>query len=324
MQSISLPKKPKYTQIDESSGRFVIEGCYPGYGTTLGNALRRVLLSSLEGAAITSVKIKGVSHEFSTMDGVLEDVIQIILNLKQVRIKMDSDEPVKITLKAKGEKSVTAANIECPGGVEVVNTDQAIATLTKKDAEIEMEMDVERGIGYIPVDQQEEGEKEIGVIAIDSIYTPVKRVNYEVENMRVGKRTDYDRITLDITTDGTSTPEEVFYKASKILVDQFSAILSLETSEEKEEVAEKDVVKEAEAEEIEEKEEDVDPKNMEISDVKGISTRTINALESNKLTKVSDVIKMTEEELIELEGMGEKGVKEVRKAVGIYGLTLKK
>lgn len=323
MQLISLPKKPKYTQIDEVSGRFVIEGCYPGYGTTLGNALRRVLLSSLEGAAITSVKIKGVSHEFSTIDGVLEDVIQIILNLKKVRIKIDSEEPVKISLKAKSEGVVTAASIDCPAGVEVTNPDQEIATLTKKDAEIEMEMEVNKGVGYIPVDQQEEDEKEIGMIAIDAIYTPVKRVNYEVENMRVGKRTDYDRITLDIVTDGTSTPEDVFYAASKILVDQFSAILSLESSAAEEVSEGEKEVLEAEVEEvIEEKE--MDPKDMEVSEVKGISTRTINALESNKLTKVGDVIKLSEEELIELEGMGEKGVKEIRKAVGIYGLTLKK
>jgi len=322
MQLISLPKKPKYTQIDEAAGRFVIEGCYPGYGTTLGNALRRVLLSSLEGAAITSVKIKGVSHEFSTIDGVLEDAIQIILNLKKVRIKLAGEESVKISLKGKGEGVVTAKSIECPAGAEVVNTDQVIATLTGKTSEIEMEMEVNKGVGYIPVDQQEEGEKEIGVIAIDSIYTPVKRVNYDVENMRVGKRTDYDRITLDIITDGTSTPEEVFYKASKILVDQFSAILSLEEAVEEVIEAEVEAADEVVEEKVEEKE--IDPKDIEISEVKGISKRTMNALESNKISKVGDIVKLTEEELVELEGMGEKGVKEVKKAVGIYGLTLNK
>lgn len=321
MQLISLPKKPKYTQTDENSGRFVIEGCYPGYGTTLGNALRRVLLSSLEGCAISSVKIKGVSHEFSTMDGVLEDVIQIIMNLKKVRIKMDGDEVVKVSLKKKGEGAVTAKNIDCPAGVEVVNTDQLIATLTNKSTEIEMEMEVSKGLGYIPVDQREDDEKELGVIAIDCIYTPVKRVNYEVENMRVGKRTDYDKITLDIITDGTSTPEEVFYAASKILVDQFSAILSLEEEVVKEEVAEEKPEVVIGEEKEEEKE---DPREMSITELKGVSTRTINALESNKISKVKEIVKMTDEELVELEGMGEKGVKEVKKAIGIYGLTLKK
>lgn len=325
MQLISLPKKPKYTQVDENSGRFVIEGCYPGYGTTLGNALRRVLLSSLEGSAINSVKIKGASHEFSTMDGVLEDVIQIIMNLKQVRIKMDGDEPVKVSLKKKGEGVVTAAEIECPSGVEVVNTDQIIATLTSKSTEIEMEMEVSKGLGYVVADQREGDEKELGVISIDSIYTPVKRVNYEIENMRVGKRTDYDKITLDIITDGTSTPEEVFYAASKILVDQFSAILSLEEEVVQEEVVEeekpeKETEEEMEADEVEEQ----DPMEMNVSDLKGVSKRTINALESNKISIVKDVVKMTDDELVELEGMGEKGVKEIKKAVGIYGLTLKK
>ncbi|MFC1623008.1 DNA-directed RNA polymerase subunit alpha [Patescibacteria group bacterium] len=319
MQSISLPKSPKYTQVEENHGRFVIEGCYPGYGTTLGNALRRVLLSSLQGSAIKSVKIKGVAHEFSTIDGVMEDVIQIILNLKKVRFKMDEDEAIKISLNAIGEGTVTAKSIKCPAGIEVVNTDQQILTISDKSVEIEMEMEVDKGLGYIPVEQREEEEKEIGVIAIDAIYTPVKRVNYEVENMRVGKRTDYDKITLDILTDGSSTPEDVFYQASNILVEQFSALLGLDTTPEVEEVEEVEVIEEVK----EEKEPEVDVKKMSISEVGGIGTRTMNVLEAGGISSVGDIVKMNEDELKDLDGMGDKGVKEIKKATGLHGLTLK-
>lgn len=223
MQKISLPQAPKYTEIAPSHGKFEILGCYPGYGTTLGNALRRVLLSSLEGAAITSVKIKGVSHEFTTIPGVMEDVVHVILNLKQVRFRMTEEGPVRLTLKGKGEGAVKASDIKTVSGVEVVNPDQVIATLSEKKSEVEMEIEVARGIGYVAVEQQER-EKEIGMIAIDAIYTPVKRVNFEVENMRVGKRTDYDKITLEVVTDGSISPEEAFAKAVSILIEQFSTL----------------------------------------------------------------------------------------------------
>jgi len=227
MQTIISPQQPKYTEIAKNHGKFEILGCHPGYGTTLGNALRRVILSSLSGVAARSVKIKGVSHEFSTIEGVMEDVVQIILNLKQVRFKMhgEGDETVKVTLKSKGEGVVTAASIKTPSSVEVVNPDQVIATLTDKKTEFEMEIEVDRGLGYVPVESRErDDEREIGVIAIDAIYTPVKRVNYEVENMRVGKRTDYDKITLEIITDGSVSPVEAFEKSVSILTGQFSSL----------------------------------------------------------------------------------------------------
>lgn len=225
MQIIALPSKPKYVEVAKNHGKFEIGGCYPGYGSTLGNALRRVLLSSLPGAAVRSVKIKGVSHEFSTIPGVLEDVVQVILNLKQVRFRSHSDEPVTVTLKAKGEGVVVGKDIKCPSSVEVVTPDQVIATMTDKKAELEMEIVVDRGLGYVAIESREDEEREIGEIAIDAIYTPVRRVNYEVENMRVGKRTDYDKITLEVMTDGTLSPEEAFQRAVTILVDQFSVLL---------------------------------------------------------------------------------------------------
>lgn len=229
MQAITSPQQPKYTAIDTNHGKFEILGCYPGYGTTLGNALRRVILSSLEGAAAKSVKITGVSHEFSTIDGVMEDVVQIILNLKQVRFKLHGEESAKISLKVKGEGVVTAASFKTPSSVEIVNKDQVIATISDKKTELEMEIEIDKGLGYMPVELREKTEdREIGVIAIDAIYTPVKRVNYEVENMRVGKRTDYDKITLEIVTDGSISPTEAFEKSVSILGAQFASLMEVE------------------------------------------------------------------------------------------------
>ncbi|MDR3583163.1 MAG: DNA-directed RNA polymerase subunit alpha [Candidatus Pacebacteria bacterium] len=317
---ISLPQKPKYTAIDEKTSLFEIDGCYPGYGTTVGNALRRVLLSSMPGAAITSVKIKGVKHEFSTIPGVSEDVIQIILNLKQVRFRLFSDEPATVTLKAKGEKAITAGMFDCPSNVEVVNSEFPIATITSGKGEIEMEMEISSGIGYVPVEQQDREKKEVGVIAVDAIYTPIKRVNYTISNMRVGKRTDFEKISLEVATDGSITPLEAFSKAVDILVDQFSVLKS--TQEAEEEV-------EAPAEEVMEEKKEVraeapDPKKTEVTELKNLSTRTLNVLESNKVKTVGDIVKLTEDQLNELEGMGAKGIKEIKKAVGDFGLNLKK
>ncbi len=319
MQSITLPQKPKFTNLGENAGKFEIEGCYPGYGTTLGNALRRILLSSLAGSAITSVKIKGVTHEFSTVPNILEDVIQIILNLKQVRIKSYNNEPVKISLKANGEKIITAGMIKCPSGVEIITKDAHIATITSPKGELEMEFEVKSGIGYVPVEQQERGEKEIGVIAIDAIYTPIKRVNYNIENMRVGKKTDYEKITLEIITDGSIDSKDAFDKAVSILVEQFSVFSQLATEETA--VIEKAVVEEVVSEIKEEKKED--PNKVEVATLKSLSTRTLNILETNNIKTIGDIVVMTEAELTDIEGMGAKGIKEIKKSIGDFGINLK-
>jgi len=225
---IPLPQKPKIIKKQDNRAVFEIDGCYPGYGMTLGNIFRRILLSSLSGAAVTAVKIKGVSHEFSTIPYVLEDVIQIILNLKQIRFKIVSQEalPIKIGLKVSGQKEVKAKDIKVTSEVEIINKDASIATLTDKKAKLEMEIEIDKGLGYVPVEQRKKEKLEIGTIALDAIFSPVKKVNYEVENMRVGERTDFDRLKLDIETDGTMTPEDAFAKAADILVEHFELFTS--------------------------------------------------------------------------------------------------
>jgi len=221
---ISLPSSPKIIEKKENWALFEIEGLYPGYGTTIGNSLRRVLLSSLEGAAITRVKIKGVQHEFSTIPGVEEDVINILLNLKQLRFKIFGDEPQVATLSIKGEKKVKGSDFKLPSQMELVNKTAPICTATSKSTELEIEILVEKGIGYEPVERRKKGKLGIGEIPLDAIYTPVRKVSFHVENMRVGERTDYDRLRIEVETDGTITPEQVLFRASEILINHLSLI----------------------------------------------------------------------------------------------------
>ena len=249
MFSISLPKSPIYKETDDRSGQLIIEECFPRYGATIGNSLRRVLLSSLEGNAIVSVKIKGITHEFSALDGVIEDVVQIILNLKAIRFRMNDVDEATVFLKVKGKKDITAKNFESSSEVEVVTPDVHVATITDAAVTLDMEIKVRKGMGYVPVEQQET-DKEIGTIMVDAIYNPVKRVNFTVENMRVGKRTDYEKVILDIVTDGSMTPEEAYHKSVAILLKQFGAITTIEEEEEIVEVVEP----EESVEEVEEKE----------------------------------------------------------------------
>ncbi len=219
---ITLPIIPKIIKKKDNKAVFEIGALYPGYGVTIGNSLRRVLFSSLPGAAVTQVKIKGVSHEFSTIPGVLEDVINIILNLKQLRFKYYTEEPQKVELKIKGVKEVKASDFKTPTQVEIVNKDLYIASLTNPKAVLEMELTIEKGLGYSPVEQRKREKIEIGVIALDAFFTPIRAVKYYVENMRVGRRTDFDKLRIDIETDGTITPEQAFSQASELLFRHFS------------------------------------------------------------------------------------------------------
>lgn len=237
---IPFPNLPKIIKKEgKNKAVFEIEALYPGYGVTVGNSLRRVLLSSLPGAAVTQVKIKGVQHEFSTIPGVLEDVIIIMLNLKQLRFKLFVDEPQKAILKVKGEKEIKGSDFELPSQVELVNPDTHVVTLTTKSAELEIEILIEKGLGYEsrearkkPTGQPKE-KLEIGAIPLDCIFTPVKRVAFKVENMRVGERTDFDRLFLEIETDGTMTPEDAFSQATEILLNHFSLFSQTFKKEEK-------------------------------------------------------------------------------------------
>ena len=224
MVNINLPLQPKITKKEGNKAFFEIEDLYPGYGVTVGNSLRRVLLSSLAGAAATQVRIKGVSHEFSTIPGVLEDMIMIMANLKGLRFKIFSEEPQVAKLSVRGEQEVKGADLKLPPELELVNRDCHIATLTQKSASFEMEIVVEKGIGYSSRESRKKEKLEIGTIALDAIFTPIKRVNYRVENMRVGERTDYDRLFLEIDTDGIVSPQDAFYQASEILVNHFSLL----------------------------------------------------------------------------------------------------
>lgn len=231
-QYLSESVKVKRVSEDGKVGFFDIEGLYRGYGMTVGTALRRVLLSSLPGAAITRFKVKGVGHEFTTIPNVLEDVVELGLALKKVRFKFYASEPQVLTLSAKGEKKVTAADIKGNADVQIQNPDLHIATLTSKSAELEMEITVEKGLGYVPRENIRKAEKlPIGTVALDAVFSPVVKVNYTTENMRVGERTDYDKIRLEIVTDGTVTPSRALHKAGNILLDHFKRISDIEIKE---------------------------------------------------------------------------------------------
>lgn len=311
---ISLPSEAKIKNKDKEGKKasFEVESLYPGYGTTIGNSLRRVLLSSLEGAAITQVKIEDVQHEFSTIEGVKEDVINIILNLKQLNFKFFADEPQKATLSVSGEKEVTAKDFDFPTQVEIVNEDAPIATLTDKKAKLEMEVTIEKGVGFVSAEEMKEGKEQVGQITVDAIFSPVKSVNFEVENMRVGERTDYDKLTVEVETDGSLTPEEAFVSACDTLVDHFNILKSSldkteEKSDKKEEAEEKKEVKE------EVKEEEEQDKGSGLDDL-DLTSRVINILKDEGLTP-EKIKEMTEEDLKELSGIGQKSAERILKSV---------
>ncbi len=215
---------------NKNVGVFHIEGLYTGYGTTLGNALRRTLLSSLPGAAITQIKVKGADHEFSTIPGMMEDVVEFTLNLKKVRFIFDADEPQTISLHGKGEREVTAADIQSTAFVQVINKDLHLATLTKKNADLDIELTVEKGLGYVVSEAHRVERLSVGTIVLDAIFSPVVRVAFKIEDMRVGDRTDYNRLELEIETDGSISPSEALHKATNILRDHFEKLGAFEVT----------------------------------------------------------------------------------------------
>lgn len=317
--TILLPSKPKIISEDAVSGVFEIEGLYPGYGHTLGNSLRRIILSSLPGVAITSAKVAGASHEFSTIEGVKEDVITILLNLKKIRMRFSTDEPQTLRLKAKGEKLVTAADIEAPGQVEILNPEQVIATITGKNTELDIELRAEKGLGFMPKEMIEKNRVDIGMIALDGIFTPIRRASYEVENMRVGDRTDFNKLKIAIETDGTITPKDALTQAIEVMINQLKAIVGFK-EEEREEPAR--VPSEAAPAAVKQQEVDADVLKTRVESL-SISSRTQNALAAAGVRTVGGLARKSEEDLLELEGLGAKGIQEIRKALGEFGITLK-
>ncbi len=244
--AIPTPTTVKYTAGKNNQTDVVIEPCYPGYGTTVGNALRRVLLSSLPGAAVCAIKVNGVQHEYDTLEHVKEDIVQVMMNLKKLRVICHSDEPVTLELHAKGEKEVTAADIKKNADVEVVNTDLVIATLTDKKAELSMEIMVKKGIGYEPVEERVVDKKDIGLMQIDSIFSPIANVGFSIEHTRVGQRTDYEKVVLSVTTDGTMSAEDAVQKCVAILQEQFAAIAGAEPVKESKKKAKAEKAEKAE------------------------------------------------------------------------------
>ncbi len=314
--NILLPSKPKVIAESDLSGTYEIEGLYPGYGHTLGNSLRRIILSSLPGAAITKVKIEDVPHEFATMNGVKEDVIAILLNLKRTRLKMNTDEPQEITLSAKGITTVTAKDLTVPGQVEILNPDQHIATLTTKDARLDIRMTIEKGLGYVPKEVLQKEKMDIGTIALDASFTPIKRVNYEVENMRVGDRTDYNRLKISVETDGTLTPRQALERSIETMITQLKAVVGFKEEEPAEDMGmsgdDDGISPVLDADTLKTRVEDLD-----------ISTRTINALTTANIRTAGGLARKSEADILELEGIGDKGVTEIKDALKKLGIALK-
>lgn len=308
LHDIHLPELNK-VKSEGNKATFEITPLFPGYGMTLGNSLRRVILSSLPGAAVTAVKIHGASHEFSTLPNVKEDVIEIILNLKQLRVKLHSDEEF-ITLSKSGKGKVTAADIKENQNVEVVNKDLEIATLDNAKGKLDIEIKVEKGRGFVPIEKREGEKLGVGMIAVDALYAPIKRVRYEVEKTRVGQMTDLDKLVLEVETDGTVSSEAAIKHASEILVDHFLVLTDKETVEKKQKLVEEEIV-------------DNQAAGILIEEV-NLSPRTTNALLNNELKTIEDVLNLTANELKNLKGFGAKAYEEVLDKVAELGFEMRK
>jgi DNA-directed RNA polymerase subunit alpha len=315
---IALPSKPRVVSETERSGSYEIDGLYPGYGYTLGNSLRRIILSSLPGAAITHVKIPGVSHEFSTIEGVKEDVVTILLNLRKVRFKLLTDEPQTVTLSAKGPATVTAGDLKLPGQVEILNPEQHIAEVTGK-VTFELELRAERGLGYIPKEQHQKERVDIGTIALDAIFSPIRRVNYEVENMRVGDRTDFNRLRVLIETDGTITPRQALENSIETMIHQLKAVVGFKEDE----VAETPLPAEARSNR-EDKGSALDAEMLKtrISEL-ALPQRVEAALDNASIRTVGGLVRKREDDLLAIEGLGQKGLQDIKRALSNLGLTLR-
>lgn len=312
--SITLPSKPRVVSEGEMEGVYEIDGLYPGYGHTLGNSLRRIILSSLPGAAITSVKIEGVEHEFSTIPGIREDVVTILLNLKKLRFEVLTEGAQTIELSVKGPKKVTGEDLKLPGQVRLLNTGAYLCEITDK-TELEMTITVERGLGYVPREQLKKDRVEIGEISVDAIFSPIRRVNYEVENMRVGDRTDFNRLRVAVETDGTLTPRKALESAIEIMITQLKAVVGFKEEEVPAQApmtATGTMPAADSAEALKTRVEDLE-----------LSSRTISALQTVGIRTVGGLARKKEQDLMDIEGLGPKSIQEIKRALGGYGIILK-
>jgi DNA-directed RNA polymerase subunit alpha len=313
---------PSRVELDEDTatpayGRFFVEPFQRGFGTTIGNGLRRVLLSSIEGAALTSVKIEGVLHEFSTIDGVYEDMTNVILNLKQLRLKMEDEGPVELTLDVERKGEVTANDIACPAGVEILNRDLKICTLTEKIPFTAI-LTARKGRGYVTAEENIEEEQELGTIPVDSLFSPIYRVRYGVEATRLGKDTNYDRLVLEIWTDGTVNPEMALVEASKIYRKHLNPFVQyFELSEELSEGVSLEVPAEPE-----EQQSELDVLLDQPLEKLNLSVRAKNCLDSENILTVRELVAMTESELLKVRNFGKTSLKEVKAKLQDLGLSL--
>lgn len=323
---IIMPSKPRVVLEEGNKGIFEIDGLSPGYGHTLGNSLRRIILSSLPGASVTSIKIDGVAHEFQTLEGIKEDVIVMILNLKKARFKMLSDEPQTISLIVKGPKNVTAADINLGGQVEILNEDLHIVEVTGK-VNLNIEMRIEKGLGFIAKEVFQKEKVDVGTIAVDAIFTPIRRVSYEVENMRVGDKTNHNRLRILIETDGTLSPREALSQSIVIMINQLKAIVDFKESE----ASVAGTTEIANTENSDEQSENGGNKQNDSfadalktrTDSLDLSTRTLNALTAANIRTLGGLARKKKEDLLEVEGIGEKGILEIKKVFSKFGLNLK-
>jgi DNA-directed RNA polymerase subunit alpha len=312
--NVTLPSKPRVVSEEDFHGVYEIDGLFPGYGHTLGNSLRRIILASLPGATVTQVKIEGVQHEFSTMAGMNEDVITLLLNLKRVRFQLHGDEPMTIKLKKTGAGNVTAADISCPTQVEILNPKQHIAELTAKSSVLDMSITIERGLGYVPREIHQKDKVEIGTIALDAVFTPIRRANYEVENMRVGDRTDYNRLRLSIETDGTITPRQALERSIEIMIHQLKAVIGFQDLNQPVPESTTVVATESAAP-------DTEVLKTRIETLE-LSTRTLAALETASIRTVGGLVRKSKGDILALDGIGPKGVDEIVALLETMSLNL--
>ncbi len=319
-RTIGLPAELSILSSEGNTATFEIKGLYPGYGHTMGNALRRIILSSLSGVAAVSVKITGIDHEFSAIEGIREDALRIALNLQQVRARIVSGSEYKTSIKVTGPAVITAADIQTDANIEIANPDQYICEITKKGFTFEAEVVFATGIGFVPKNQFHKERVSAGTILIDAVFTPIRRVSYDVENMRVGDRTDYNKVVLNIETDGTLTPKEALDNALRILLVQTQSLLSLSDMDVQKLYSSTHV---SPAEALPESEVDTTDTLKTRIETLNFTSRTLNALSDANIRTVGGLVRKTESDILALDGIGPKGVEEIKSVLVDMGLGLK-